>query len=445
MLAPTPRPVDCPPIGFRSWGHLILTERPAIYGLRTHDVHQGLHDVDRNTGLVGRELEATQLVGMTAAVATAIKGQDVVANAQDFKTIVAEQLDVDRWAFEPVIDLLAEVDFIRNVQRSTHGTESFYETVPEDFERLYGTLGEAWGDRRPGELEKALVTTVETLSYGPRSIDSLDLDASIRAPLLELGRSAEAVRTLRVREDEVAYSPFFAYERPEAIGEALDELNVESVGEAFAQVRGYQGIPLSTSATKDVLTGLVSAGLIAGPALEAPDGRIETFAVAPYGLSPDLRTIRRPVLDKALAIVAAVRMGESFGGVTNLYAPIALLRRLQEPEYATKPHSSTKRQYAVLHRLGIVRFVGTGTRHGIQLVDNPDNLEAVELAINLLAHGEATTAKEPAIRVQEVLLQAGSYRYPIQSVARARRSGKGLPAGLIERIFESAMGRQPIE
>jgi hypothetical protein len=422
-----------------------VSEVPAVYGLRTHDVHQGLHEVDRNTGLVGRELDATQLVGMAAAVATSIKGQDVVANAQDFKTIAAEQLDIDRWAFEPVIDLLAEVDFIRNVQRSKSGTDSFYESVPEDFERLYATLGDAWEVRRPGELEKALVETVETLSHGPRIVADLDVDRDALEPLLELGRSAEAIRTVKVREEEVVYSPFFAYERPEAIGATLEELDVAEVRDAFGSIRGYQGAPLSTSPTKDVLTGLVSAGLMAGPALEAPDGRIETFAVAPYGLPPSLRTIRRPVLDKALAIVAAIRMGEHFGGVTSLYAPIALLRRLQDPWYTTKRHSSTKRQYAVLHRLGIVRFAGSGDRYGIQLIDNPDNQEAVELAINLLAHGEATTAKEPTIKVQEVLLQGGSYRYPIQSTARARKSGRGLPPSLVERIFESAMGRQPIE
>lgn len=422
-----------------------MTEGSAIYGLRAHDVHQGLHDVDRNTGLVGRELEATQLVGMSAAVATAIKGQDVILNAQDFKTVAAEQLDIDRWAFEPVIALLAELDFIRNVRSSSQGTVSFYETVPEDFETVYATLGEAWNSRGPGELESALVGAVDTLSYGPKAIDDLDIDPRALSQVMELGQSAEAIRTVKVGEAQVAYSPFFAYERPEAIGEALEALDVRAVREAYESVRGYQGMPLSTATVGNSLTGLVSAGLMAGPALETPDHRIETFAVAPYGLPLSLRTVRRPVLDKALAVVAAIRMGENFGGVTSLYAPIALLRRLQDPGYATKPHSSTKRQYAVLHRLGIVRFAGSGDRFGIQLIDNPDNREAVEIAINLLAHGEATTAKEPTLEVQQVLLQGGSYRYPIQGVARARRSGKTLPAALIERIFESAMGRQPVE
>jgi hypothetical protein len=422
-----------------------MTERQATYGLRTHDVHQGLHAVDRSTGLVGRELESTQLVGMAAAVATSIKGQDVVANAQDFKTIAAEQLDVDRWAFEPVIQLLADVDFVRNVQRSTQGTESFYEAVPEDFERLYATLGDAWESRQPSELERSLVDTVDLLSRGPRTIPQLDVDPDSVKSLLELGGAAEAIQTVRVREDDVAYSPFFAYEQPEAIGQVLEQLELGSVQEAFGSVRAYQGMPLSKAGDDSALNGLVSAGLIAGPALEAPGGRIETFAVAPYGLPPQLRTIRRPVLDKALAIVAAIRMGENFGGVTSLYAPIALLLRLQEPGYSTNPHSSTRRQYAVLHRLGIVRFVGSGERRGIQLIDTADNQEAVELAVNLLAHGEATTAKEPSIKTQGFLLLGGSYRYPIQAVARARRAGKGLPPSLVERIFESAMGRQPID
>jgi hypothetical protein len=422
-----------------------VSERKATYGLRTHDVHQGLHAVDRNTGLVGRELERTQIVGMAAAVATAIKGQDVVGNAQDFKTVAAEQLDVDRWAFEPVVELLAELSFVRQLKRGSQGTESFYETVPDDFESLYSTLGEAWEDRGPGELERSLVETVDVLSYGPRPVAALDIDPGAVKTVLELGSSAESIQTVQIREEEVAYSPFFAYERPEAIGEAIEALNVEHVQAVFASLRTYQGAPLSRANDTETLSGLVAAGLVAGPALEAPNGGVETFAIAPYGLPPQLRTLRRPVLDKALAIVAAVRMGEHFGGVTSLRAPVALLQRLLEPEYATAPHTSTRRQYAVLHRLGIVRFVGSGEWRGIQLVDTADNREAVELAINLLAHGEATTAKEPSLKAQEVLLQGGTYRYPIQAVARTRRSGKALPATLVERIFESAMGRQPIE
>lgn len=71
-----------------------MTDTPAPLAsehvaLRAHDVHQGLHDVDRNVGLVGSELETTQLVGMAAALATTVKpgsGRDVVRSAASHAT-----------------------------------------------------------------------------------------------------------------------------------------------------------------------------------------------------------------------------------------------------------------------------------------------------------------------------------------------------------------------
>jgi hypothetical protein len=112
-------------------------------------------------GIVGSELETTQLVGMAAALATAVKGREVVDDAVALKTVAAEQLDIDRFAFNSIVGILEEVDFVRNVRRTGGSITSFYESVPETFERLYATLGEVWAERAPGELERTLLGTVQ--------------------------------------------------------------------------------------------------------------------------------------------------------------------------------------------------------------------------------------------------------------------------------------------
>src|SRR5205807_275665 len=97
---------------------------------------------------------------------------------------------------------------------------------------------------------------------------------------------------------------------------------------------------------------------------------------------------------KAMAIVAAVRMGQHDGGITPLRFPRRFLERLLQPGRVVGDHSSTKRQYSVLWTLGVVRFVGAGDRVGITLIDNEDNRTAVRVAVDLLTFGEAMHAKE---------------------------------------------------
>lgn len=410
--------------------------------LRAHDVHQGLHDVDRNVGLVGSELETTQLVGMAAALATSVKGREVVDDAVALKTVAAEQLDIDRFAFNSIVEILEEVDFVRNVRRTGGSITSFYESVPETFERLYATLGEVWTQRAPGELEQTLIGTVQELSMGPRRVEELQIDPTGLDRVLQLGSEAEAIHIVTVHGERIAHSPFFAYEHPDSMADVLAAVDVDSVRRAFEEIRGYQGVPVATSTNAEVLDGLVAAGLVAGPALEDPRGNRQAFAIAPYGLGrPELLTIRKPILDKAMAIVTAVRMGQHFGGITSLRAPVAILRRLQDPDWEGAFHSSTRRQYGALYRLGIIRFVKNGSLYGIRLIDSADNREALQLAIELLEYGEATSTKEAGIRPQDGLAAAGTYRYPIQTVRAARRRNP-LPERLIDDIFEAAMGRQ---
>lgn len=56
------------------------------------------------------------------------------------------------------------------------------------------------------------------------------------------------------------------------------------------------------------------------PGVDRPDGIEQPFATLPYILSHDLLTARKPVLEKALAVVACLQCGEHFGGYSDLPA-----------------------------------------------------------------------------------------------------------------------------
>ncbi len=398
---------------------------PLLASLRAHDLHQGLQaaDVDRGSGLVGQELEATQTIGMAAALATAIKGLDIVADGSDLRRVANQQLDIPTWAFDKVIRVLEEAEYVRNVDRDSVGhVQRLYETVPEDFGTLYRTLDQVYDDQRPGELERTLIAVIDDLSQGPRWVDELDVDPTAIAPLLEIADAAAAIIVAHTDNRDVAYSPYFAYEHPDDVAQVVSDLDLDQVRRVFAKVRDYQGLPILSDDTGAVANGLVAAGLMAGPGVAGLAGDLQTFAIAPYGLASELLTIRKPVLDKALAIVASVRMGQHFGGLTHLRNPHAFLAALTIKDRWVGAHESTPRQYAALCDLGIVRLDARPFRPAIQLIDTRDNQEAIGLARDLLVHGEAMTLKAPSVKG----IEAALYRSPIQTVRPARRR-KPLP------------------
>jgi hypothetical protein len=381
---------------------------------------------------------------MAAALATTVKGRDVVKDAQSLRTYASEQLDITPWAFDGVVELLDDVGFVRRIERdAANEISTFFETVPADFDGLYDRLGEVWQNRKHTEIEAGLLGVVDDLSHGPRPVEELPLERDAVTAVLSIGGQAAAIQTVSLATGTVAYSPFFAYERPDDLGELLGRLAISEVRASFEAVRKYQGLPISLGPTKNTLTELVAGGLIAGPGVELPDGRVESFATAPYGLPPQLLTIGKPLLDKAMAILAAVRCGQHFGGATSLRDPVRLLEVLADPTYMLRPHSSHRRQYAILGQRGIVRFEKAGSWYGVQLIDTPDNIAAVQIAIELARHGEAAQSKELHYDGQ-ALMTEGSYLAPIQAVGPVR-AGSPLAGRMVERLLSLAMGYEPIE
>jgi hypothetical protein len=213
------------------------------------------------------------------------------------------------------------------------------------------------------------------------------------------------------------------------------------VRNAYERVRTYQGTPVLSTAEDEILNSLIAAGLVAGPSVERPDGNLQSFAIAPYGLPPDLLTVRKPILDKAMAVLAAVRTGQHFGGITSIYDPRLVLRALLTPDRWVARHTSTARQYSVLWQMGIVRFQG-GTRKQMQLINTTDNRTAVQTAIDLLTIGEAFRYKEQS--AQALFDPKGNYRTPIQAIKPARKRRPSLQIlRTMADLWETAMGFRP--
>lgn len=377
-------------------------------------------------------LSDTRKVGMAASVASLIRGQDVIGDAQALRAIASEQLDVSPYAFNDVVVVLENAGFVSNVERSGDRIVSFTEDVPF-YDNLYGSLGHQWRESQPTDLEQQVVLLVDTLATTALPVeelaDKIGLDTSDMPALLEVTKASQLVKVMPTIDGELAYSPFLGFENPDVIGGLANEHGSHLLADSLAAVRGEQGIPISLAGP--VVADAVERGLLIAPSVELLGGQFESFATLPYSLDKTVLRDRKPVLDKALAVIACLRCGQHFGGATNL-SPSALVRVIDvflDPDRGVlQPHSSHERQYRTLHRMGIIRFdpdpMPGGRWVTPRFIDTDDNRAALQLARDLLTHGESIGNRVSDEAARSALALGSPYSSPMQTVGRYREKAE---------------------
>jgi hypothetical protein len=167
-------------------------------GLRCQDVHAGLHDLDPNSPRLV-ELEDTRIVGMAASLAAAIRGQNVIQDAQTLKKVAAAELDVDHMAFDRVVQVLDDAGLVRSVVRKAGKIRSFSEDVPYH-QNLYDRLGEVWQASEPTETERGVLSAVHVLAKGPvpeeQLAEAAGVERELYRPTLEIATEADLVKRI---------------------------------------------------------------------------------------------------------------------------------------------------------------------------------------------------------------------------------------------------------
>lgn len=416
-------------------------------GLRCQDVHAGLRNVDPNSGSL-TQLADTQLVGMAASLASLIRGQDVIADAQALRALAAEQLDVNQFAFDPAISLLADVGFVDGVQRAGGRITRFTESVPY-YDSLYGVLGEAWRDRQPTEIEQQMVRLVDELADAPIPVeevaDRIGLDPGAVPTLMEVGEHASLVKRIQLVDGDVLYSPFFGFEQPQLLGELVRDHGSEQLALAFGALRGEQGMPVTDA--QPLLMDAIGRGLLLAPSVELPSGLLQPFATLPYALDKDLLRTRKPVLEKALAVLACLRCGQHFGGYNSLPADalVGVIDRLLDPSRGfLRPHESHERQYRLMHAAGLLAFDPDlwpgGKWVTPRFIDTPDNREALQIARDLITYGEPVAGRVGDEQARAALVLGQPFAAPMQTIGRMRGKAPATPKQW-QAVINAALGK----
>jgi hypothetical protein len=183
-------------------------------------------------------------------------------------------------------------------------------------------------------------------------------------------------------------------------------------------VKTYQGLPIDGQAS--VLGEAVGQGILMANTIQGSGGKA-AFAFVPYQAGAAQRRMEKIVLEKALIILACVRYGQHYAQ-HSIRMPAAILRKLRDkaPLSATTEAGS---QYRTAAQEQIIRLIPDGNGYfSARLIDTADNLAAVDLALDLLTHGEPMTSREDP--QQKLLFTDGSYLTPLMTMKHRRSRAK---------------------
>jgi hypothetical protein len=412
--------------------------------MRSQDITQGLLNVDQTSVPVVR-LRATRLTGWSASLAANLRDQEI-EDLDALREVAAAQLGVEGFAFDAVVRNLEETELASRQRR--RDKEILY-VAKIAFPMMYERLGDQWQQSAPTEFDQAIVSAVDGLATAPahESVlgNRLGVDADTLRAVVDLGEDCQLIKSIGAEgADRLLYTPFQAFERLDALPEVFRNSGDDELAAGFSAIRAYQGLPLKRATS--AIQAAVKQGLLLAPTVNGIAGE-HAFIVVPYRISGEPDEGQKLLLDKALAILAAVRYGENYGQNYKIKWPELVLRKLADEtrDHQLNPHPELGRQYQVLAKMGIVRLVpSAGGMYAVRLIATEDNKRALAIAIDLVEHGELVGERQPAQSEFDALLRLPrDYRSTLWTMKHAKVSAR-IPEKLFTKLLIRAQGGAPL-
>jgi hypothetical protein len=405
---------------------------PREIGLRAQDIQTGLQDVDLSGPAAGM-FNTTLLTGMAERLAVHIRGAEVVDDEERILAL-ADRLGINSLLLPQVVRQLEEAEFI-SADYTHERVVRIRERVPY-FDDLYHRFGELWQSKTPRLEEQASIMLLDELTSSPQSLhqvrEQYDIDHERLDVVIRVGHEGGYFDQFESETGEkVIYSPIYWEERPEETFALVMKYGGERIAQASRRVRAYQGMPipnLGQATTEDdtIVIEAMVAGILPSPEVVSFSGS-KRFAFTPYNGQINLSETERPIIQKARAVLACIRYGQHFGSITKIRDPSDIIGAL-EVRGRVGSHSEIARQYAILVVEGVARItrdVEHPGRYFVELIDTPENRQALKVAADMLAVGEALADRGLDPVARQVLFSGGTYREPgttrAMEVARRRR------------------------
>lgn len=344
--------------------------------------------------------ELTKL-GMAVRLALHLRGVPAVTYTL-LREVAIHLLDFPGAAVRPVLELLAEAEFVR---LDTEG-KTIKTVIPDVpfFENLFTDLGNVVGSNNFSEPEVLTLLLVHRLASAPMLVDhayTLGADKSLVDKIVDIGAQGSFIINQRARGKSILLSPTYFPENSQAYADLVAASGTERVKKILDLLKNNQGWPLAKLSKERELAGvrlddkdiatitmLAGEGFIPPPAIQTRHAGINHFLFGPRPGPTRLPPFKRPVYEAAMALVAAVRQGQLLPAQYAIRSPRALLYSFKEKGYlkATTEAVEQYRQVAAL-RVGRLEITGAGWAK-LVLIDLPENIEAVDMAMELISGSE---------------------------------------------------------
>jgi hypothetical protein len=371
----------------------------SILAARCHEIQLSLGTTEVT------EFEALTEIGMAVRLALHIRGLPDV-DFQVLKQVSQYFLNIPLLAVERIVKLLAEAEM---VQISTEGNtiKKVIPTVPY-YDDLYDRMGEyATTQRKFNEAEQLATYLVDRLSESPEIVDSLKQRCGAESKLfdrnLKIGLEGSYLVSERYRGKSIVFTPTYFSENGEVFADAVACQGSGSVRKLLNAIKSYQGYPLSIIEAKKnigeieitdgqiaLLKRLSQDAAIKPPSIETSHAGINYFLFTPTPYSNSLGPKKREIYEKAMAVVAAIRQGELLPRRYAIRSPRAVIYKLRYDLKLGKATTEFAEQYRNLVHLRVGRLISIGGRYyHFEIIDTPENNEALEIAYDLIYMGEA--------------------------------------------------------
>ena len=389
-----------------------------ILAARLQEMNEGLSTV--GSGIVEKEFRKSKKIGAAARICSLIKGRNVISE-YDSLVSAAGELGIFADTLDRCLEELQEIGYV-TVHRSSGEIRKIEERIPLLSDRLEA-LGDKWLASKPSELEKVSVEILDDLLIAPVRerdiVKKYNLNPEDLALVTDVGNSAAYLRSYKSPKDgsTIVYSPLYSDENPERIITLFDKYPNTDVARLFKSIRAYQGKPVDQM-SDPILREAILTGCLPTPSVDSTAGK-RGFVFTPL---PGVGKLEKGLLEKARAIVACVRYGQHFAGITKIASPLAVLEKLRRLKQIGA-HTEAFRQYALLVKVGVGRLSKSSVYAGrwvFHLIDNEENLKALDLAIQYLTIGEVVKEGSRAAEARQLLLP-GVYGSPTKTRLELRQ------------------------
>jgi hypothetical protein len=230
---------------------------------------------------------------------------------------------------------------------------------------------------------------------------------------LQVGKEGGYLIGRRARGRDMLLSPVYFPEHGEAFADLAAGAGSGTVARVISILAKNQGWPLRlitetgrigetplTPKEVSVVAELAKEGFSPPPMITTTHAGSNHFIFGPKPGIPNLPPQKRHIYETAMALVAAVRQGQLLPEKVRIRMPVALLQALKERKWL-RANTEAFEQYRklVVLRLGHLVPAGSAGWYRFELIDTPENLEAVDMAL-LLVRGE----QPPPVANEEVAI-----------------------------------------